>query len=152
MDDFQRTFFDMRQVFPPVPIPGSSLVVDPTNQSDNGARAKLKDLLRNKQWPSLRADKLPWMLQEKPSQAYDMLTPAGAAYFLPAFLRMCEMEPERARGVPDALVSKLCGDSEDSKELRSLLSEMQKRCIVAFFDGWHKGADTLREKLLPTTR
>ncbi len=75
-----------------------------------------------------------------------VLTPTAQAYFLPAFMRMCEMESDHARELPPTLISVL----KQSKELRSKLSETQRRSVLAFFEEWFPRVtdDELRRQLM----
>ena len=72
--------------------------------------------------------------QKEPFTAFALLTPDAQAYFLPAFIRMCEREPEMFEGLGRSLLGYLTSAAKPSSELRSRLTERQKAGIAAFFN------------------
>ncbi len=84
-------------------------------------------------------DRLPIRYQSEPFLLFGQLSPAGQAYYIPAFLFMCESEEGRVGDLARKLAEELAGDSPSSIELRSKLTSTQKKCIGTFFEDLFRG-------------
>jgi hypothetical protein len=145
---FQATFFDATNVFPVNPIPPASAIAG----GQTGEHLQLAELMSRKTWLLMPRDKLPVRYQEDPFAAFQLLSVTGRAYYLPAFLFMCERDSDRVGDLPGKLLSELVADAPQSVELRSRLGSAQKKSIATFFEDWFgsPGAaplETLRKQL-----
>jgi len=134
---FQSTFFDATNVFPVNPTPTASA----TAGGQTEEHLQLAELMSRKTWLLMPRDKLPVRYQDNPFAAFQLLSVTGRAYYLPAFLFMCERDSDRVGDLPNKLLAELVADSPQSVELRSKLTSAQKKSIAAFFEDWFGSRD-----------
>ena len=131
---FQLVFFGSTNVFPVNPIPPSSMIV--AGRTDD--HLEIAGEIGGKPWRLVGQDSLPIRFQQDPFHVFQLLNLAGRLYYLPAFLRMCEREPEGVGRLPENLLVEFTSDSTLANDLRSRLNDEQKRCILVFFEEWFK--------------
>lgn len=129
---FQSTFFDATNVFPVNPTPTASA----TAGGQTEEHLQLAELISRKTWLLMPRDKLPVRYQDNPFAAFQLLSVTGRAYYLPAFLFMCERDSDHVGDLPNKLLAELAAGSPQSVELRSKLTSAQKKSIAAFFEDW----------------
>ena len=100
------------------------------------AHAEFRVFLEGRTWPLTTYDKLPSRCQNDLKGSFGSLSSEGQAYYLPAFLIMCERNPERVGEFPNWLMRTLASGSSESVELRSKLTPEQSMCILTFFEDW----------------
>ena len=123
------------------------LHADPAKQSVE--ENLTSEAIKGKVWLRLHADSLPRVESGNPFAAFKMLSPAAQAYYLPAFLRMIEMEAEHSRGLADKLSSYIAGASPAAAEMCSKLDDVQKRCVMGFLTDWCPRASAKKLGRLP---
>jgi len=146
---FDLAFADFLAVFPPNPPPTNIAVfASPELEQRAGPFAKIE--FQGSRWTSVHLEvlgphrvldsdgayKLEHRYDDMPVEVFRALAPKAQAYYLPAFLRFCDRDPNRSQGVPSALLEQLTGISKESEALRIQLNPMQKRAIVAYFEAW----------------
>lgn len=136
---FQSTFFDATNVFPVNPIPTASA----TAGGQTEEHWRLAEWISRKTWRLMPREELPASYQDNPFAAFQLLSVTGRAYYLPAFLFMCEKDSDRVGDLPNKLLAELAADSPQSVELRSKLTSAQKKAIVAFFEDWFGSRDVV---------
>lgn len=141
VEGFQSTFFDATNVFPVNPIPPASAIAGGQTEE----HLQLAELISRKTWLLMR---LPVSYQDNPFAAFQLLSATGRAYYLPAFLFMCEKDSDRVGDLPNKLLAELVADSPQSVELRSKLTSAQKKSIVAFFEDWFGSRDVAARETL----
>lgn len=153
VERFDLAFADFYAVFPPEPPPtNTDAFASPELESRAGPFAKI--LFEGHRWPSAHLEslgphsvldtdgkyKLEKRYKDTPSEVFMALTPKAQAYYLPAFLQLCERYPDRSQGIPSVLLEQLTGKSKESEVLRAQLSPLQKRVVVADFENWYINA------------
>ena len=133
VEGFQSSFSDFADAFPPDPIPSLAAIlppgIDPASDKAEVARS-----VASRRWRVLGRDTLPVRFQKNPIDAFRLLTTTAKLYYLPAFLRMYEKEPEIVPDLPGKLLEAIASVSEHSTELRSKMSDTQKLCLLSFFE------------------
>ena len=130
--EFGDAFCDFGDFFPVAPFEQSNFVVS-ADGTLNPNQTLLLKYLKGKSWRVLAKDRLPISYQKEPFTAFAMLTRDAQAYFLPAFLRMCEREPELTADLLKSLSNSWKKNLRPESDFRSKLTERQKACVAAFF-------------------
>jgi hypothetical protein len=149
---YQLVYCDFTEVFSVEPKP--TLITDPKAFTTFPKEAKaLQETLNNREWVWLTLSRIPvdyrfsLDLENNPIFVFNLLNVDSQAYFLPAFLRMCEMNVEKIGELPSQLLEALASDSYRSVELCSKFTEFQKKCIAAFFEDWFGVASEKKDLL-----
>jgi hypothetical protein len=159
VERFGLAFADFYVVFPSDPPTNTAVFATPELKRRVGPFAKL-EFKGSPRWPAVHLEMLgpPLVLDSDgvykreqgsfatPSEVFMALEPKAQAYYLPAFLRFCEREPDRSEGILSVLLEQLTGRSKDSETLRAHLSPLQKEVIVAYFENWYFN-DAARSKI-----
>jgi len=140
---FQGTFFDATNIFPVDPVPSPSSIATGNAAED----LQVEKWVGGKRWLMLSPSDLPL----EPFEAFNLLSITGQAYYLPAFLIVCESDSDRVGALPNRLMAKLSADTQQSAELRAKFDDAQKKCIVRFFEDWF-GPDSKMESSLDMLR
>jgi len=140
---FQSTFFDATNAFPVNPIPPASEMAGEKTEE----HLELANRLSRKTWPLTGRQHLPVEYRDDPLGAFRLLSVTGRVYYLPAFLIMCESDADRIGDFPRKLLAELVADTPEAIELRSRLTDAQRKCITAFFDDWFRGNDKVYASL-----
>ena len=148
VNGFQSTFFDTTNVFPVNPIPPVAAIAGGQTEE----QSQLAELMSRKTWLLMPRDKIPVRYQDDPFAAFQLLSATGRAYYLPAFLFMCERDSGHVGDLPRNLLAELAAIAPQSAELRSKLTNGQKKSIVSFFEDWFGSREaapieTLRKQL-----
>lgn len=133
---FHNAFADLRAVFPTNSVPSD--VLEESNAL-SAETMQLKRYLARQTWPRVGLDVLPSAFQSDPQAAFDKLTPEAKTYYLPAFMGMCERQPDKTKDLPNSLAEELADKkSASSAKLRALLTHDQKEALLGFFEEWYK--------------
>ena len=62
------------------------------------------------------------------------LTPRGKAYFLPAFLRICQKQPRQADTLPATLLRDIAKQGQRRDQMLSLLNPQQRAYLLHFLE------------------
>lgn len=140
LQGFQLAYFDFNTTFASDAPPSDLFQLNQGNAPAD-QWSSITNTLSGKKWSWLRADRLPWDLRNNPFQAFATLPSKAKTYFLPAFLRMCEAEPEQMPDLWKRLLMFLSSDTSDAAEVRSQLNDRQKQCVTAFFSWFGHGPE-----------
>lgn len=123
VERFQLSYLNPISLFPALPVP-----------TPDGSPSGSGMSFVGKRWPLVSFDGLSIEDQKRPFAAYERLSPKLRAYYLPAFLRMCERFRGEVGQLPQSLMESLSGDAPAESDTKAALSVEQRRCVLAFFD------------------
>ena len=115
-----------------MPVPKPDSIVHPFE--GDADRARLKAALSARVWTSITLDYL-GRSYGSPAEALTYLTALGKAYFLPAFIRMCQENPTAADVLPIALLNSLLRPNSDREAMLRGLTALQKEYFLNFLEG-----------------
>jgi len=140
---------DLRSAFPVEPRPADShLVVAFQGDADRGA---LYSALSGKIWTSITYEYLRHKYSAPLSESFACLTGEGKAYFLPAYIRICESKPREADDVPHAILFYVCERNVRAQRFISLLTNRQRSILMTFLET-HFASSTTHASQLETVR
>jgi hypothetical protein len=125
-------------------IPYPKVIVAPY-EGDND-RARLRAVLQGKEWQNVTGEYLK-SLYPNLSEAYTYLTPEGQAYFLPAFVKIAQTQPEQADTLSFAILSSISRGDSRTSALVDALNRKQREHLMAFFEEQFGGEAHYSQKL-----
>jgi hypothetical protein len=123
---------ELEALFPTEPVPKEDALVRPFEGDPD--RNSLKRTLSGKKWTSVSYDYIRRYYTGTLGEAFIYLKPEAKAYFLPAFLRICDGCPRKADTLPEVLLSSTISQTADRDKMLSLLNAKQRDYLLRFFE------------------